>query len=162
MENELNLKNQLFLLNKKISEDLNKEKNSNKLSENKIKYLQNLLNEAIQNNLNGAQEDSKISFEKDKKIEELKNELSRFPFRLSDNEKIIFININSYDESIRASILCKNKDKFEEIEKNFYKLFPEYSNLNCVFTINGKKIDKYKNLDENNIYNDALIIVIEQ
>ena len=148
---------------KTLEKQLNEEKKENKILQNKISYLKNLLNEVIQKNLNNINfEGLKISSGKDTNIKELKNEISDSFFKLIDNQEIICININSYDENIRTSIICKNSDIFEDLEKKFYKKYPEYSNLNCFFTINGKIIDKNKNLEENNIHNDDLIILREK
>ena len=63
------------------------------------------------------------------------------------------------DENILYSIICKNTDNFKEIEKKFYKKYPEYKNTKNCFTLNGKEIDKTKNLDENKIKNSDIITI---
>ena len=92
-------------------------------------------------------------------IAELRKKLSKFPFELNDDEKMISIIFVSIDESIIDSIICKNKDKFSEIEKQIYKMYPEYEG-NIVFMNNGIYINKEKNLEENKIYNNSKINII--
>ena len=57
----------------------------------------------------------------------------------------------SMDESIIYSLMCKNNDKFIDIEKNLYKKFPELLKSENEFYIRGIKINKYNSLDENKI-----------
>ena len=69
---------------------------------------------------------------------------------------VIFVSI---DESIIDSIICKNKDKFSEIEKQIYQMYPEYEG-NIAFMNNGIYINKENNLEENKIYNNSKINII--
>ena len=93
---------------------------------------------------------------KNKEINELKVKLSRYPFDLYEGEKIISIIVSSIDEDIISSIICKNIDKFSEIEERFYELYSEYKGDNY-FMVNGNMIDKNKNLMENCIYNNYIV-----
>jgi CRISPR/Cas system-associated protein endoribonuclease Cas2 len=63
------------------------------------------------------------------------------------------------DQNIIYSIICKNTDNFKEIEKRFYEKYPEYRNTKNYFIVNGKEIDKTKNLDENKIKNSDIITI---
>ena len=70
---------------------------------------------------------------------------------------IIFI---SSDQNIISSLICKNTDNFKFIENKFYEKYSEYKGLDNIFILNGRKIDKNKSLDENEIKNDDIIIII--
>ena len=93
---------------------------------------------------------------KENKINEIK---STIPIEIKLNEKIISVIFNSFDEDIYYSIICKNTDNFKEIEKKFYEKYPEYKNTKNYFIVNGKEIDKTKNLDENKIKNSDIITI---
>ena len=97
---------------------------------------------------------------KDKEIEELKLKLSRYPFELNEGEKLMTINFESFDEQLKNySIICKNTDNFNKIEKKLYDDYNEYYNVENYFTINGNKIHKFKSLDENKINNNDIIVL---
>ena len=57
------------------------------------------------------------------------------------------------------SIICKNTQKFNELEKKLYKDYPEYSESNNYFRINENIVNKDKSLDENKIRNSDIIIL---
>ena len=94
-----------------------------------------------------------------KKIDELKKKLSRYPFELSKGEKLISVIFTSFDNKILHSIICKNTEKFIQLEKKLYIDYPEYSKSDNYFLVNGNKVDKYKTLDENKIKNSDNIIL---
>jgi len=82
---------------------------------------------------------------------------SRFPFDLSEGEKLISIIIVSTDQKIHHSFICKNTDKFTKIEYLLYEIYPEYMESENYFIANGNKINKYKSLEENDIKNSDII-----
>ena len=82
---------------------------------------------------------------------------SRFPFELLENEKLMTIIIISGDQKVHYSIICKNTQKFTEIEHKLYQRYNEYLESENYFLANGKKINKYKSLEENNIKNSDII-----
>jgi len=149
-ENELNID----IMNKKELNDINKLI---------IKEIKNF-NDSI--NIN---EDKTISFlDKDitikqlyKDIEELKNKLSLYPFELSKGEKLISVIFSSLDENILYSIICKNTEKFSELEEKLYNDYPEYSKFDNYFMSNGNRVNKMKTLDENKIKNRNVIFIIK-
>ena len=59
------------------------------------------------------------------------------------------------------SIICKNTQKFVELEKKLYKDYPEYSESNNYFMIDGNKVNKDKSLDENKIRNSDIIVLTQ-
>ena len=117
------------------------------------------------NNLNKKKELDEISEKYNKIIDEknknigqqqrenisLYRELNRYPIKLSINEKLISIIFFSSDENIQYPIICKNTDDFRRLEKLFFIKYPEYKYTICDFYINGKIINRMKNLKENKI-----------
>jgi len=143
-------------------------KNKNKINENDIeleieknRILKEKINqfENLSNNTANANELLKAVLKKDKEIEELKLKLSRFPFELAQGEKLISIIFASTDQKVLYSTICKNTDKFGNIELKLYDAYPDYSESVNIFTVNGKKINRSKNLDENKIKNHDTIIL---
>ena len=94
-----------------------------------------------------------------RRIDELNKKLSRYPFELLKEEKIISVIFTSDDENIHYSVICKNTEKFIRLEEKLKNKYPDYSEFDCSFKVNGKKIDKFKSLDENNIQNGDIIIL---
>ena len=99
--------------------------------------------------------------ELNKKIDELKEKLSRYPFELLKGEKIISVIFTTEDQKIHYSIICKNTDKFINLEEKLYNDYPEYFKKDCCFfLVNGNLINKSQTLDENKIQNSDIIISI--
>ena len=94
-------------------------------------------------------------------IDKLKEKLSKYPFELSNGEKLISIIFTSSDQNMHYSIICKNTQKFIELEQKLYKDYPEYSKSDNYFMINGNKVNKDKSLDENKIRNSDIIILTQ-
>ena len=169
-----NLENQFKKLYK-VNYELSLEKESNKIYQTKINELSKSLNggkEKFQilfdklnkeikefnntsNSINEFQLNKEIE-KRNKKIDELKLKLSRYPYELAEGEEIITVIFSPIDESNILSILCKNTDKFSEIENKLYESYPEYK-VNNIFMINGRVIDKNDNLIENGINNKSII-----
>ena len=147
-ENELNELNKVIERLKNIIKEKEKIINEEKNYINKIKT--ELLNNSLSKNKELIEE-IKI---KENKINEIKSTIS---IEIKSNEKIISVIFNSFDEDICHSIICKNTDNFKKIEKKFYEKYPEYRNTKNYFVLNGKEIDKTKNLDENKIKNSDII-----
>ena len=149
------LKNFDFENQNKISKnDIESEIEKNRILKEKINQFENLLNNTANSN-----ELLKAVLKKDKEIDELKLKLSRFPFELAQGEKLISIIFASTDKNVLYSIICKNTDKFGNIELQLYEAYPKYSESVNIFTLNGNKINRSKNLDENKIKNHDTIIL---
>ena len=156
-----NLENKLMISKRQIVElkkeneilryELEKEKIFSKHLEEKLNYFQNLSNNIYNN------EFKKIEILLNEKNAEIAKLKLRFPFELSEGEKLISITFISFDESIQYSIICKNTHKFREIENMFYDKYIEYKNTNNIFLIKGKNINPSKTLEENNIKNGDVI-----
>ena len=160
--------------NKNLSYDLGEEKENNLILLKKIEKISNLLEEekkynqiineklkehekSTYKNLSKMTELYEIIEEKDKKIGKLKIKLSRFPFELATGERLMSIIFTSSDRRILHSIICKNTDSFSKIETELYDKFPQYRKYEGCFIHNGRKINKYKSLENNNIYNNDII-----
>ena len=160
--------------NKKYERDL-KQKGINKGEEQLRKELDNEIKKY--NNLKKQIEEEKAlrmtygketkeSFietiiEKDKKIRELELKISRFPFILEEGEVLMSIIFISSDQNLHYSIICKNTDEFYKIESQLYKKYPEYTENENFFILNGKKINRYKTLEQNGVKNNDIIILNE-
>ena len=147
--NEEKEKNQeLINLNEILKSNLNNEKLKNIDLQNKIDKQINI----IHNN------DSKIN-DLYARIDDLKEKLSRYPFELKKDEKMISVIFTSDDQKIHFSVICKNTEKFNRLEEKLYNDYPEYSETNNYFVVNGNRIQKFKTLEENNIRNSDTIIL---
>ena len=69
--------------------------------------------------------------------------------------------ISTEDKNTQLSIISKNTEKFIKLEEKFYEAFPNFSQTENSFTVNGNKINKYQNLEENGINNSDIIIIKE-
>ncbi len=83
--------------------------------------------------------------------------ISNFPIKLSEGEQLLSITFVSSDKKMHFSTLCKNTDKFSKIENMLYDVYPEYSESENNYFVNGNKINKYKSLDFNKIKNNDII-----
>ena len=160
--------------NKKYERDL-KERGINKGEEQLRKELDNEIKKY--NNLKKQIEEEKTLrmtygketkesyietiIEKDKKIRELELKISRFPFILEEGEVLMSIIFISSDQNLHYSIICKNTDEFYKIESQLYKKYPEYTENENFFILNGKKINRYKTLEQNGVKNNDIIILNE-
>ena len=126
--------------------------------DNKILELNNIKGKL---NLNSTSKD--LLFEnilkKEKEIEELKLQLSRYPIKLNEGEKLISVIFTSTDQKVNYSIICKNTDKFSIIEDKLYENYTQLINSENYFIANGKKVYRYRTLDENGIHNNSIIIL---
>ena len=121
------------------------------------------MNQILKNKINSTNtnELQKLLNLKNKEIEELK--LNNDPlYNRKPGEKLYSINFTSIDQKIgHYSIICKNTDTFVRLEEKLYKDYPEYKDKETYFIKNGDKIKRFKNLDENNIkHNDVLMLYI--
>ena len=121
--------------------------------------MDEVINEKI-NNINEKNEDINEKINNlDKEIKDLKKILKRNPFILRKGEKLMSIIISSKDEKIHYSLPCKNNNTINDIEKELYKEFPEYSNTKNIFLYKGKIINKFETFQKNNIKNGDILIL---
>ena len=138
-------------------EDLNRKiKNLEELLNNKAEELNKIINKSYptcQKELN------EIINNKNTEIEELKSQLKRYPFQLLPEEKMMSIIFCSINQEIHYSVICKNTDLFVNIELKVYENYPQYRYNENFFTVNGNKINKYLNLEQNKIKNNDIILL---
>ena len=158
--NQKGLTSNNFSINKGIC--ITKNLSSFNINENnseRIKELENKLkevNDILHDRINKA--NSIISINQ-KTIEELKEKLALFPFEILKGEKIMSIIIESSDKKIHREIICKNTELFCDLEKKIYQNNDKYIDIGNYFTLNGKKIDETKSLDDNNIKDNDIIVL---
>ena len=94
-------------------------------------------------------------------IKDLENEIKLYReyYGLLPNEKLISIKCSSFDKKIDYVIICKNTEKFSKIEEQLYKKYPNYIDTENYFMVNGKKIKKFKTLEDNKINNNDEVIL---
>jgi len=91
------------------------------------------------------------------KENELKEFKLKLPFDLSKEEKIMTVIFISTEQKIHDSFICKNTMKFNVLENLLYDKYKEYRETNNYFMCDGKNINKYKSLEENQIENNGII-----
>ena len=92
------------------------------------------------------------------KILELKTQINQFKsYILTPGENLISIKFISCDQNINFSTFAKPSDDFTKIEKILYNNYPNYREIENYFISNGKKINKYKTIEQNGIKNNDII-----
>ena len=153
--NKDNIIKQLEDNNEKLKEEITNLKNGQrniKIKEEEFKIFKDLMKSDTKNE-KWIELIERIEA-KEKEINEIK---SRFPFELSQGEKLMSLIFISADQKIHHSFICKNTDKFTKIEYLLYDIYPEYMESDNYFIVNGNKINKYKTLEENKIKNSDII-----
>ena len=143
LENLLKEKDNIIDNLKNEKEEFLKKNEQLKIEYNKIKEKLNKMN------LESKEQIRK----KEKIIKEYELKISQFPFEFSPGEKIISIIFISSDQNIISSFICKNTDSFKVLENKLYEKYSEYKDLDNIYILNGRKINKNKSLDENKIKN---------
>ena len=69
------------------------------------------------------------------------------------------INFLTTYEKLISSVICKNSDEFLKIEGQLSKNHPKLITKGIKFFFNGKKINRYKSLEQNGIKNNDIIII---
>ena len=95
-----------------------------------------------------------------KKIEDLNEKLSRYPFKLEKDEKIISVIFAS--ASITYSAVCKNTDTINKLEPELYEKYPELSETNNYFLYKGTVANRFKKFEELKFKNGDIIIINQQ
>ena len=93
------------------------------------------------------------------KIVDLQEKLNRFPFILEKNEKLMSIIFSSIGQNIHYSIVCKNTDDINKLERELYREYPQFSETDNYFMCKGKVINKFHTFECNHIKNGDVILV---
>ena len=167
LENEnLQLKNKI----KELENKLNLEKENNKIlieNYNNLKIVskekEKIFNEKI-NRLKIYSNVEKILelIDELKSKEKESNELKlKIPFELSSKEKLMSVIFYSTNQQIHCSFICKNTLKFSALESLLYDIeeYKKYKNLENIFIVKGKKINRFETLEENGIKDKDIILI---
>jgi len=80
---------------------------------------------------------------------------------LLPGEKLITIKFISIDQKINFETFAQKTDKFSKLEAFLYEKYPKYIDTENYFLFNGKKLNRHKTLEENEIKdNDILTLGI--
>ena len=90
-------------------------------------------------------------------IKEKEEEILKLKLTIKEKENILPISIIDSEEKIYFSTICRNIDKFYQIENEFYEENPELEHKGY-FKINNRVLDKQKSIEENEIHKNNLII----
>ena len=55
------------------------------------------------------------------------------------------------------NLICKNIDLFVRLEERLYEDFPQFKEYETYFVVNGKRIKRFKTLEQNNIKTNDII-----
>jgi len=106
---------------------------------------------------NMGKKEKELKEEISKKNSEIEKLLSFMPLKLNHGENLMSIIFISDDQRVHYSFVCKNTDKFKDLESKLYKIYPEYSKTDNYFLSNGRTIIKSKDLEFNKIKNSDII-----
>ena len=78
---------------------------------------------------------------------------------INPGEKIMAINFVSMGNNDigHYNLMCKNIDLFIRLEERLYKDFPQFKEYETYFEVNGKRIKRFKTLEQNNIKTNDII-----
>ena len=71
----------------------------------------------------------------------------------------LVVHFQTFDGTIYISWVCKYTDTFSIIEEELYAKFPFLKNETNIFLFNGMVINRNKTLEENEIFDDDLIVI---
>ena len=159
----IDLREKNNILNNKLNNLIKKNNDlllENSILKKKIEELNKIINNLNKttNNSKNLQSPSEMN-ELYKKIEELEEKLKRYPIILEKNENLMSIIFQSIDQEIKYSMICKNTDTINRLEEKLYEVFPIFSEKDNFFLCKGKKLNKFKTFDFNNIKNGDIIIL---
>ena len=122
-----------------------------------IKEKDKIINENLKNQINI---DNKLSNNNSQinRILELEDEIKKLKtYFLSPGDKLISIKLISTDQKVNFSTYAKVNDRFRKIEDIVYDKYPEYQEYENFFLVNGKRVNKNKTLEENNIKDEDVL-----
>ena len=105
-------------------------------------------------------ENNSNNYSVNNRLLELENELNLFKsyYCFSPGEKLISIQFVSVDQIIKNfKVIVKNSDKFSKLEDILYEKYPNYKDTDNYFIVNGKRLNRNRTLEENNIKNNDIL-----
>ena len=78
---------------------------------------------------------------------------------INPGEEIMALNFVSMGNNVigHYNLMCKNIDLFIRLEERLYKDFPQFKEYETYFEVNGKRIKRFKTLEQNNIKTNDII-----
>ena len=64
-------------------------------------------------------------------------------------------------EQVYVPIICKSTDKFFKLEEILYEKYEKYKNTENYFIVNGKRINRFLDLDANSIKDGNIIQLLQ-
>ena len=162
LKKELNEQRGKNMKNEKEIAELNKIKNNLEyeltIEKNKNKELSNKLN--MINNSNSLIEEFQKKIESQNKIiHDLKSKKNNDSLICLPGETILAVIFTSINQKVHFPLAAKNNELFVFLEIRFYDEYPEYKEKEVYFMSNGMKINRFKNMEENNIKTGDSIIL---
>ena len=167
LKTKLEQVNNLLLKEKKITYQLSDRikilEGQLKIEKNKVSELTGKNNEVqkLRNSVDNKDNLLKLMDKLLSKEEEIQEMKSRYPFELLKGEKLISLIFISYNQEIHYSLICKDSDKFTNVENLLYDEFPKFRETENYFISEGNKINKYKTLKENNLKNGSIVMLYQ-
>ena len=96
----------------------------------------------------------------DYKIKRLKTFSEKEFMNFVDNKKIFSVSFITPDQK-NMPITCKHNMKFNKIEKQLFKEYPEFKNTKISYLVNGKQVKRNLTCEENNIKAGDKIIIMK-
>ena len=143
---------QINELKRQLKEE--KEKNQILINENiNLKNIINQLNIEL-NNIKGIKEKLQHNLTQKNKINE-HYDLSS----MNEDDKIIAVNFVSMERNDigHFNLICKKRDLFVRLEERLYENFPQYKEFDIYFLVDGRRIKRFKTMEQNNINNNDII-----
>ena len=78
---------------------------------------------------------------------------------VNPGEEIMAINFVSMGNQniMNYNLVCKNIDLFIRLEERLYEDFPQFKEYETYFEVNGKRIKRFKTIEQNNIKTNDVI-----
>ena len=130
-----------------LKRQLNEERNKNQILNQKINELNNIINN-LKGNINIYEN----------KIKMIENELQKYKSNKNSfyNMAINFVSMG-IQEVGHYCLPCKNTDTFIKLEEKLNNDFPKLKDYETYFEVNGRRIKRFKTLDENKIKNNDIV-----
>ena len=78
---------------------------------------------------------------------------------INPGEEIMALNFVSMGNNDigHYNLMCKNIDLFVRLEERLYEDFPQFKEFETYFEVNGKRIKRFKTIEQNNIKTNDII-----
>ena len=96
--------------------------------------------------------------QKDEEINKLKEQFKKKKIDLNRYMKDEIICVTFQNPNFTFSVPCVKEDIFAEIEEKLYQEYNELRETDNYFICNGNKVKRFKNIEENNIKNNNIVL----